>query len=101
MSAPISLLLAPYTVLDVPLNWLLDPVIVFDESFVTVLVFCWLAIIVLNLDLSANKASSEACLSFKPPILNAKGELVDVVDIVVVIDFWGWDSAVISFWGWD
>lgn len=99
-----SLLLAPYTVLDVPLNWLLDPVMVLDESFlvVLVLVFCWLAIMVLNLDLSANKASIEACLSLSPPISNAKGDPVldddDTVleeDMVVVI-FCGCASDVMS-----
>lgn len=56
------MLSVPYTVLDVPLNWLFDPVIVLDESFGAVVVVLgvgvgWLLVrILLNLDLSANKA---------------------------------------------
>lgn len=64
-----------------------DPEIVFDESFgvldVVVVVAvdcCWLATMDLNLDLSASKASSVACLSFNPPISNANGVDVDVTD---------------------
>lgn len=92
-----SLLLAPYTVLDVPLNWLFDPVIVLDESFwvVLVVVFCWFVSMDLNLDLSASKASIEACLSFNPPISKAKGDAV-VDDDTVVDTFSGCDSAVID-----
>jgi len=75
---------------------------VLDESFlvVLVLVFCWLAIMVLNLDLSANRASIEACLSLSPPISNAKGDPVldddeTVLEEVVVI-FCGCASDVMS-----
>lgn len=97
-----SLLLAPYTVLDVPLNWLFDPVIVLDESFWVVLavMFCWFVSMDLNLDLSASKASIEACLSFNPPISKAKGDAVvdddTVVEELIVDTFSGCDSAVID-----
>lgn len=65
-----------------------DPDIVFDESFgvlavvvvVVVVDCCWLPTMDLNLDLSASKASSVACLSFNPPISNANGEGVDDTD---------------------
>lgn len=75
---------------------------VLDESFwfVLVLVFCWLAIMVLNLDLSANKASIEACLSLSPPISKANDDAVldgdDRVLEEVVVIFCGCASDVMS-----
>lgn len=88
-------------VLEVPLSWLLEPVMTLEASFVVEL-DGRLVRTLFHFDFYAKILSTAVCLSFSPPTSNTKGEVevvfVDVVvDVDVAIGFVPEASAVISF----
>lgn len=79
-----SLLLEPSMVFDVPLSWLLEPVITLEASLVVEL-DGRLVRTLFHFDFYAKILSTAVCLSFNPPTSNTKGD-VEVVFVDVVVD---------------
>ncbi len=72
--------------LDVPLNWLLEPVTIFDASLVVELDGLFFNVDA-HWDFWVNMVSMAACLVFMAPISKANGDDVEVVEVVLVVGF--------------
>ena len=77
-----SLLLLPYTVLEVPRSWFAVPVTVLEPSFGATFL---LVKVEAHCDLEAKRLSMADCLSLNEPMLKAEGDVLVVTAAVVVV----------------